>query len=113
MLWALLDTDGTFKGGVSSDGPPEAGDNPTGWRIQHVERWPQPGERWDEGQNDWVLDAKQKEEHDARQAAVAPDPNAPVSRREMQETLLTMLPQLGITISEEQRRKVLPLAQKK
>lgn len=106
--WALLDPTGIFKGGVVSAEPPTPEED---WRPQEVKRWPIPGERWDVGQNDWVLDDTQRAVHAKKQEEVEAD--APLTRRQLQQVLYDMLPQLGVTISEEQRKNLLPLARKK
>jgi hypothetical protein len=109
--WALFDQDWKYKGGVVSPEGPDAGENPEGYQVVEVQRFPAPFEVWDKNRHVWVVcdKARRTQEDLADQALLQTHgPLIDLIERRTQAWLYSGLQNLGVPLTEEQAESLFP-----
>jgi hypothetical protein len=115
--WALFDKQWTYRGGIVSKTKPTKEDNPEGYTIIEVERFPQFYEHWDPNAETWIADTQKRvtAERKVRLEHASRPEFAEMIRQEVQELVLNVLPEIvpGLQLTEAQIKRLFPLARRK
>jgi hypothetical protein len=116
-LWALFDNEWAYKGGIVAEEQPGETENPEGYQVLEVTRFPMLYEQWDPTHKAWVIDEAKKaaSEKEVEMLRATRPELAEMIQSAIQEWLLNVLPEIvpGLRISEEQRARYFPLTGRK